>query len=104
MKLSGSATTSAPPRPASTMSSHAFSVDAARSSQTLDAWTAAARNVAPSLAMDRGLGVGEHVLQRLERGRRRRAVRRSRRRAGAEEVLARVVAIRVPDEPRVVDE
>ena len=45
---------SAPPRPASTISSHAFAVLATRSSQTLPSWTAAARNVPaglPSVAM-----------------------------------------------------
>lgn len=52
MKLSGSATTFAPPRPASAISSHAFAVDAARSSHTDDACTAAARNGGNSSASD----------------------------------------------------
>ena len=63
MKLSGSATMSAPPLPASRISSHALAVPAARSSQTLESWTAAARNVAGSVAIvgprdDRGGGLG----------------------------------------------
>ena len=102
MKLSGSATMSAPPRPASRMSSHAFAVPAARSSQTLESWTAAARNVAVlsghcrSPRRSRRQGSGSASATAAGGGLRDRP--------GAEQVLAGVVAEGVPDQPGVVDE